>query len=100
MFYGLSVITALGMHCLDVLYGLTHRLKSFSTGRTFAWDWHTYSLLLFGVVMVWAGAHGRIACRRSTFPTSPPRRLADDLILRGAREARVGSRFRCLSLRW
>ena len=56
MFYGLSVITALGMHCLDVLYGLTHRLKSFSTGRTFAWDWHTYSLLLFGVVMVWLGA--------------------------------------------
>jgi len=56
MFYGLSVIAALGMHCLDVLYGLTHRLKSFGTGKTFAWDWHTYSLLLFGVLMVWLGA--------------------------------------------
>ena len=56
MFYGLAVIAALGMHCLDVLYGLTHRLKSFGTGKTFAWDWHTYSLLLFGVLMIWLGA--------------------------------------------
>ena len=58
MFYGLAVIAALGMHCLDVLYGLTHRLKSFGTGKTFAWDWHTYSLLLFGVLMIWLGAQG------------------------------------------
>ena len=56
MFYGLAVIAALGMHCLDVLYGLTHRLKSFGTGKTFGWDWHTYSLLLFGVLMIWLGA--------------------------------------------
>ena len=56
MFYGLSVIAALGMHCLDVLYGLTHHLRSFGTGKTFAWDWHTYSLLLFGVLMIWLGA--------------------------------------------
>jgi hypothetical protein len=56
MFYGLSVVVALGMHSVDVLYGLTHRLKSFSTGRAFGWDWHTYSLLLFGVLMVWLGA--------------------------------------------
>jgi hypothetical protein len=56
MFYGLSVIAALGMHCLDVLYGLSHHLRSFGTGKTFAWDWHTYSLLLFGVLMIWFGA--------------------------------------------
>jgi hypothetical protein len=55
MFYGLAVISALGMHCLDVLYGLTHGLTSFMTGKPFAWDWHTYSLLLFGVLMVWLG---------------------------------------------
>jgi hypothetical protein len=55
MFYGLAVISALGMHCLDVLYGLTHGLKSFGTGKAFAWDWHTYSLLLFGVLMIWLG---------------------------------------------
>jgi hypothetical protein len=56
MFYGLSVIAALGMHNVDVLYGLVHRLKSFRTGKPFGWDWHTYSLLLFGVLMVWLGA--------------------------------------------
>jgi hypothetical protein len=56
MFYALSVIVALGMHCVDVLYALTHRLKSFGTGKTFGWDWHTYSLLLFGVLMIWLGA--------------------------------------------
>jgi len=56
MFYGLAVISALGMHCLDVLYGLSHHLTSFGTGKTFAWDWHTYSLLLFGVLMIWLGA--------------------------------------------
>jgi hypothetical protein len=56
MFYGLSVIAALGMHCLDVLYGLSHHLTSFGTGKTFAWDWHTYSLLLFGVLMIALGA--------------------------------------------
>jgi hypothetical protein len=56
MFYGLAVISALGMHCLDVLYGLSHHLRSFGTGKTFAWDWHTYSLLLFGVLMISLGA--------------------------------------------
>lgn len=55
MFYGLAVISALGMHSLDVLYGLTRGLKSFVTGKAFAWDWHTYSLLLFGVLMVSLG---------------------------------------------
>jgi hypothetical protein len=56
MFYGLAVISALGMHCLDVLYGLSHHLTSFGTGKTFEWDWHTYSLLLFGVLMISLGA--------------------------------------------
>jgi hypothetical protein len=54
-FYGLAVISALGMHCLDVLYGFTHHVTSFGTGKPFAWDWHTYSLLLFGVLMIWFG---------------------------------------------
>ena len=56
MFYGLSVIATLGMHNVDVLYGLIRNLQSFRTGKTFAWDWHTYSLLLFGALMVWLGA--------------------------------------------
>jgi hypothetical protein len=56
MFYGLAAISALGMHCLDVLYAFTHGVTSFATGKPFAWEWHTYSLLLFGVLMIWLGA--------------------------------------------
>jgi hypothetical protein len=56
MFYGLAAIIALSMHTLDVLYGYSHRNTSFVTGKPFAWDWHTYSLLLFGVLMVGFGA--------------------------------------------
>lgn len=55
MFYGLAMISALGMHCVDVLYAWSHRLTSFGTGKPFAWDFHTYSLLLFGVLLVWRG---------------------------------------------
>ena len=68
MFYGLSVISALGMHCLDVLYGLTHHLTSFGTGKPFAWDWHTYSLLLFGVLMIWFG----VQCVRRALRMADP----------------------------
>ena len=56
MFYGLAAIIALSMHTLDVLYGYSHRNTSFATGKPVTWDWHTYSLLLFGVLMVWFGA--------------------------------------------
>jgi hypothetical protein len=56
MFYGLSVISALAMHCLDLLYAWSHHLTSFGTGKPFAWDWHLYSLLLFGVLLIWLGA--------------------------------------------
>jgi hypothetical protein len=56
MFYGLAAIFALGMHCLDVLYGYSLRNTSAITGKQFTWDWHTYSLLLFGVLMIWFGA--------------------------------------------
>jgi hypothetical protein len=55
MFFSLAVIASMVMHDLDVLWGLTHRLPSM-TGKPFAYDWRTYSLLLFGALMVWLGA--------------------------------------------
>ena len=55
MFYSLAAIIALSMHTLDVLYGYSHRNTSVITGQPFAWNWHTYSLLLFGVLMVYFG---------------------------------------------
>jgi hypothetical protein len=54
-FYGVTLVTMLGAHCADVLWGLTHRLKSM-TGAPFAYDWRTYSLLLFGALLVTLGA--------------------------------------------
>ena len=56
MFYGLAVICTLGMHCIDLLYGWSQGLTSFGTGKPFAWDWNMYSLMLFGVLLIWLGA--------------------------------------------
>lgn len=55
MFFSLTVMSTMSMHCADVLYGLTHHLQSM-TGKTFAYDWRTYSLLLFGALLIWFGA--------------------------------------------
>src|SRR5687767_7474709 len=56
MFYGLAMISALGMHCIDLLYGWSQGLTSFRTGKPFGWDWHLYSLMLFGALLIWFGA--------------------------------------------
>jgi hypothetical protein len=55
MLFSLTVIHSMVLHCLDVLWGLTHHLPSM-TGKPFAYDWRTYSLLLFGLLMIWFGA--------------------------------------------
>jgi hypothetical protein len=55
MFFSLTVINTLVMHCVDIFYGLTHHLTSM-TGKPFAYDWRTYSLLLFGALLIWFGA--------------------------------------------
>ena len=55
MFYGVTLVTTLGFHCVDVLYAMAHRIRS-TDGSPFAYDWRTYSLLLFGALLVWLGA--------------------------------------------
>jgi len=55
MFYGLTLMTMLGAHCVDILYGLAHHLTSM-TGAPFRYDWRTYSLLLFGALLITLGA--------------------------------------------
>ena len=55
-FYGHTLVTMLTFHCVDVLYVLVHRLPSPMTGATVAYDWRTYSLLLFGALLVRLGA--------------------------------------------
>ena len=54
MFYGHTLVTMLGFHCVDVVYGLANRLPSMG-GAPFAYNWRTYSLLLFGALLVWLG---------------------------------------------
>jgi hypothetical protein len=54
MWFSFGVISTMVMHCLDVLWGLSHHVISM-TGKPFAYDWRTYSLLLFGALMIWLG---------------------------------------------
>jgi len=54
MWFSFGVISTMVMHCLDVLWGLTHHVTSM-TGKPFTYDWRTYSLLLFGALMIWFG---------------------------------------------
>jgi hypothetical protein len=63
MFFSLTVISTMIMHCADVLYGLTHHLTSM-TGQPFTFDWRTYSLLLFGALMLWLGTRCLAAALR------------------------------------
>jgi hypothetical protein len=63
MWYSAGVIATMVLHDLDVLYGLSHHLKS-ETGTPFAYDWRTYSLLLFGALMIWFGVRCLLAALR------------------------------------
>ena len=73
LFYGLTLVVMLGFHCLDVAWGVTHHLVSM-TGKPMTYDWRTYSLLLFGVLLVGQG----IGCVRAAArmgPADPAARL-------------------------
>ncbi|HEX5830961.1 MAG TPA: hypothetical protein VFY16_08280 [Gemmatimonadaceae bacterium] len=72
MFYGLTLMTMLSFHCIDVLYGVTHRLPSM-TGAPIAYTWRTYSLLLFGALLVWLGARCVRAATRMGRGEAPAR---------------------------
>jgi hypothetical protein len=63
MFFSLTVIISMAMHDVDVLWGLAHGSQSM-TDRPFVYDWRTYSLLLFGALMVWLGARSLRAALR------------------------------------
>lgn len=54
LFYGITLVVMLAAHCADVLWGLAHHATSMAGGR-FTYDWRTYSLLLFGIVLIGRG---------------------------------------------
>ncbi|GLC25677.1 hypothetical protein [Roseisolibacter agri] len=54
-FYGVVLVAMLTAHCADVTYNTVLGNRSFVDGRPFAYDWRTYSLLLFGVLLIVQG---------------------------------------------
>jgi hypothetical protein len=71
-FYGYALVAMLAAHCADVAYSTAVHARS-PDGSVFAYNWRTYSLLLFGGLLMRQG----VACLRAA------RRLA-----RGEADAR------------
>ena len=55
-FYGYALVAMLAAHCADVAYSTVVHHRS-PDGSVFAYNWRTYSLLLFGVLLIRQGAH-------------------------------------------
>lgn len=74
LYFGLTLIVMLGAHCTDIVWAIAHHTPSMS-GRPMTFDWHSYSLLLFGALLVGQGA----ACVRAAVrmgPEAPAERVA------------------------
>jgi hypothetical protein len=54
-FHGAGLVAMLAAHCADVIYNVALRNRSIVDGRPFAYDWRSYSLLLFGVLLMLLG---------------------------------------------
>ena len=54
-FHGVVLVAMLAAHCADVTYNTVLGSRSFVDGKPFAYDWRTYSLLLFGVLLIVQG---------------------------------------------
>ncbi len=55
LFYGHTLVVMLAAHCADVAFN-TARGRSVIDGSAISYDWRTYSLLLFGALLVHQGA--------------------------------------------
>ncbi|MDF1502487.1 hypothetical protein [Roseisolibacter sp. H3M3-2] len=54
-FHGAGLVVMLAAHCADIIYNVALRNTSMTSGRPFAYDWRTYSLLLFGALLILLG---------------------------------------------
>jgi hypothetical protein len=69
-FHGSALVVMLAGHCVDILYSVAVGNRS-PDGSVFAYNWRTYSLLLFGVLLVRAGVDAlRIAMRLAAGDTA------------------------------
>ena len=63
-FYGAGLVAMLAAHCADIIYNTVLANKSVIDGSPFAYNWRTYSLLLFGVLIIDRGVRTLLATRR------------------------------------
>ena len=62
-FYGWTLVVMLAAHCADVLYATVLHHPSFSDHRPMTYNWKTYSLLLFGGLLIRQGVRCLRAAR-------------------------------------
>ena len=63
-FYGVGLVATMSAHCADIIHNLVLRNRSVVDGSPFAYNWRTYSLLLFGVLLIDRGIRCLRAARR------------------------------------
>ena len=63
-FYGIGVVAMMAAHCADIIHNVALRNRSVVDGSPFAYNWRTYSLLLFGVLLIDRGIRCLAAARR------------------------------------
>lgn len=83
-FYGVGLVVTMSAHCADIIHNLALRNRSMD-GSPFAYNWRTYSLLLFGVLLIDRGIRVLRAARR--FAAGDPAARSDIL-----QERRAGPR--------
>lgn len=75
-FYGVGLVVTMSAHCADIIHNLALRNRSMD-GSPFAYNWRTYSLLLFGVLLIDRGIRVLRAARR--FAAGDPAARSDIL---------------------
>ena len=69
-FYGVGLVATMSAHCADIIHNLVLRNRSVVDGSPFTYNWRTYSLLLFGILLIDRGIRILVAARR--FATGNP----------------------------
>ena len=62
--YGVGLVATMTAHCVDIIHNLALRNRSLIDGSPFTYNWRTYSLLLFGVLLIDRGIRVLRAARR------------------------------------
>jgi len=63
-FYGVGLVVMMAAHCADIIHNLVLRNRSLVDGSPFTYNWRTYSLLLFGILLIDRGIRVLRAARR------------------------------------